>query len=236
MKIKEIAEFIIDHFSRSDREWFNDCLLLALEEYGFDEVDAFEQIKKIEKLVKNCLRSHMDDCKRRGIPPIIKLTNDEVIGRQRPEVMVKLQETIKSVDPYEFQRLCCLYVQGARGYSVQAVNRRDKGADIIAKQRDVSFVAQARRHIEKNVGKSELEQWVVKVGQHYRGAAFIFISATLYTYPAREYADQVFVTLIDGEQIAYFLYKKSFSPLEVRNWLNDVCRACRIPRCEIRPT
>lgn len=236
MKIKEIAEYIIDHFSRSEREWFDDCLLLALEEYGFNEVDAFERMEKIEEPVKNCLRSHMNDCRKRGIPPLIKLTNDEVVGRQRPEVMARLQETIRSIDPYEFQRLCCLYVQEDRDYSVKAVNRRDKGADIIAKQRDVSFVAQARRHIEKNVEKGELEQWVLKVGRHYSGAAFIFISATLYTHPAREYADQELVTLIDGEQIAYFLCKKSFSPLEARNWLNDACRACRNPRCEIRPT
>jgi restriction endonuclease Mrr len=236
MKIGEISEYIINRFSTSDREWLNDCLLGALEElYRLDELTALEEKEKLEERVKSYLRSHMNDCRKRRIPPLIRLSDDEVVGRQRPKVMVKLQETLRSMNPYEFQRLCCLYIQEDMGYSVHTVKRRDKGADIIAKRDDISLVAQVRRHEEKSVGRDELDQWVLKVQRHYPGSAFVFLSATSYTNPARRYAGQVFVTLIDGEQIAYFLSKKDFAPLKIEDWLNDKCQACRISKCELKP-
>ena len=237
MKIREINDYIINRFFNSRRVWFNDCLLSALDElYGLDEFDALEQAEEVEEPVKNCLRNHMDNCRRRGIPPIIRLSDNEVIGRQRPKIMIELQQIIRRIDPFECQRLGCLYVKNGMGYSVHTVKRRDKGADVIAK-RDIALVAQARRHIKKDVGRDELDQWLRKVGQHYLGATFVFISATQYTVPARRYADSVLLTLVNGEQIAYFLSKKGFLPSNIRDWLNNECQICPIPKskCELKP-
>lgn len=235
MKIRAITNYIVDHFSDCGRVWLDDCLPLALKElYQFEELDALNCLDKVKGRVKIDLRSYMDEYRKKGVPPKIKLSDNEIVGKQRPKLVDEIYEALKNLEPFEFQRLCCVYVRDAMGYEVQEVKRRDRGADVIAR-REIPVVAQARRHLKKNIGKDELGLWIMKVGKHYSGAGFIVLSATMFTGPAKRHASNTYVTLIDGEQISYFLSKQGFSPSKLRDQLNAICRDCRNPKCELRP-
>ena len=235
MNAKQIADYIIDHYARIDSEWLTDSLLLALKElYNVDELTALECEPEIKERVKDVLNRYIAHCKERQVPPKIRLLNDALIGKQRPELLDYLHETIRILEPFEFQRLCCIYIRDHMGYRIEAVNRRDKGADIIAK-RDVSIVGQAKRRLEKTIGKDELSHWVLQVKEHYPGAAFAFLAATLYSDPARSYAHQTYIKLVDGEQIAYFLFKLGVSPDKVSEWLTYECQKCTTSKCDLKP-
>lgn len=245
--MKYIAKYIIKHYSQKHSEWFDDCLNKALEKLTkSNELSVLERInKRFRRKVRNHIRAYVRYCEERKVPPRIRLVGSEIRGKQRPKVMDDLQHVIRSLEPFEFQRLCCVYIEEAMGYHVVSVNRQDKGADIVAKK-DFPIVAQARLHRRKDVGKTEIQQWVRQVKENYSGAAFVFMTGNLYSKQARKYAEPVgevvqpagkaFVRLIDGEQIAFFLFQKNISPPEIRDWLDRICQACRIPKCDLRPT
>ena len=237
MNAKQIADYIIDHYARIDSEWLTDIILLALRKlYDMDELAALECEPEIKDRVKDVLNRYVAHCRERQVPPKIRLSNDALNGNQRPELLDHLHKTIRGLEPFEFQRLCCIYIRDHMGYLIEAVYRRNGGADVLAK-RDVFLVGQARRHREKMIGKDELSHWVLQVKENYPGAAFAFLAATLYSDPAMSYARQVYVKLVDGEQIAYFLLKEGVPFDKVNEWLTAKCgQGCTTAKCDLKPT
>lgn len=238
MNSRQIADWVIERFRRRQREWLDECILEALADlYCFDELSALERLQRVKERVRERVRYHVADCNKRGIPPKIRLSNDVITGKSRPEHMDSLEPIIRNMDPFEFQRVCCLYLKKARGIDIEEVRRQDHGADIIGKKDAFPIVAQARRHQEGKIGRNELWTWVLKAKEYYPGGAFLFVSANLFTKPARTYAFSAMVSLVDGEQIAYFLSTmiNSSSAAAFSDWLSSGCQSCHGPQCDIKP-
>lgn len=234
--LEELTDQIIDDFSTKERVWLTDCIIEVLQKhFDIDELTAIETEEEAREQVKERINAHMTDCEVRGIPPKVRLQDSELLGKQRPQGMDELEKAIKKLDPFEFQRICCIFVKDNMKFEILSVQRFNGGADILAKH-DIFIVAQARLHVSGMVGKNELEQWTLKAKENYPGAAFVFITTGAYTDPAKTYAGQKFIELKDGEQIAYFLSSKSATSVSLREWLENRCNECSVKKCDLKPS
>lgn len=222
------ARKLADHIIEFDfeRKWLDDCILEVSRVLGYDELEVLDKFEEIKERVRNYIEIYEEDCRVREVYPKVKLIGNLVVGRQRPEIISRLHESIRNLDPYDFQRLCCVYTKEHLRLSVKEVKRNDGGADIIAEQRGIYSVVQSRRHQQRKVGKTELRQWLLQFKENYPGASGIFITSSFFTDDAREYAMRMYVKTIDGEQISHFLFRQNVLPSQIRNWLDNKCAAC----------
>lgn len=236
LSMEKLADHIINDFSPKERFWVSDSIIEVLQKYfDIDELTAIETEEEVREEVKDRINVHAVDSEIRGIPPRVRLHGNELLGKQRPQVMDELEKEIKKLDPFEFQRVCCVFIKEIMNCEIIRVRRLDGGADIIAR-RDFSIVAQARLHGSGLVGKNELEIWALQAKENYSGAAFVFITTVSYTLPAKICAEEKFIKLIDGEQIAYFLSKQNATSATVREWLENKCKGCIVQKCDLKPS
>jgi len=233
--MKELTDHIISDFFPKERFWVSDSIIEVLQKYfDVDELTAIETEEEVREEVEDRINAYVADSEIRGIPPRVRLQGNELLGKQRLQVVDELEKEIKKLDPFEFQRVCCVFIKETMKCEILRVQRFDGGADIIAR-RDFSIIAQARLHGSRLVGKNELEMWALQAKENYPGAAFVFITTVTYTLPAKIYAKEKFIKLTDGEQIAYFLSKQNAASAKVREWLENKCNECTVQKCDLKP-
>jgi len=237
MDIKEISNFIIDKYSSFEKKYLDDAIIESLKSlYNMDEFSCIEYTEFLKKKVEDKLLYYYIFSINKGIPPKIKLVNDVISGKLRPINMQSIINVLSIIDPFDFQRICCIYLINQKGYSIKQVNKYNGGIDIYALKDNLKIIIQARRHKIKSITKTEIEKWIRQVKDNYIGAAKVFMTGNTYTRDAIIYAESNHITIIDGEQIAFHLSqnKKIIDETSLIAWFNSQCIKCKYNNCDLK--